>query len=64
MDANIGPIPGAARLIVMLAPQCRDEAEKCRQLAAEADERSAATLLMLAADYEAEAERLDREPKP
>lgn len=54
-----------ARFTAMRDPaQLREEARNCRQLAAEADERSAATLLMLAADYEAEAERLESDPKP
>lgn len=44
------------------AEQLRELAGECRRLAAEADERTAANLIMLAEEYEAEAERQGREP--
>ena len=44
--------------------ELRELARKCRDLAPEADERTSGHLLMLAADYEAEAERLQGEAKP
>lgn len=44
--------------------ELRELARKCRDLAPEADERTSENLLMLAADYEAEAERLQGEAKP
>jgi len=42
----------------------RRKAEECRQLAGEADEGTAANLLMLADDYEAEATRLQSDSNP
>jgi hypothetical protein len=46
------------------AASLRAKAATCRQLAENADERTATTLHMLADDYEAEARELDTEPKP
>lgn len=45
------------------ASELRHQARKCRQLAEGADERTAASLLMLADAYEAEADALDP-PEP
>ena len=39
-------------------------AQHCRELAALADDRTAANLRMLADEYEAEADELDRAPGP
>jgi hypothetical protein len=46
------------------AASLRDKAARCRRLAETADERTAATLRMLADDYEAEARALEPEAKP
>lgn len=40
----------------------RDQAKQCRKLATDADDGTAANLLMLAAEFEAEAERVEGEP--
>jgi len=46
------------------ADHLRKQAKQCRQLAGGADERTAANLLMLADDYEAEADRLEADLRP
>ena len=46
------------------AASLRAKAAKCRQLAESADERTAATLALLADDYEAEARELEPEARP
>lgn len=42
----------------------REQAKQCRELATHADEGTAANLLMLAAEQEAEAARLESEARP
>ena len=46
------------------AASLRDKASRCRHMAETADQATAATLRMLADDYEAEANALEPEPKP
>jgi hypothetical protein len=46
------------------AASLRDKAARCRRMAETADERTAMTLRMLAADYEAEARQVESTPKP
>lgn len=46
------------------AASCREKAAHFRRMAESADERSAATLIQMAEDYEAEAERLEPEAQP
>ena len=46
------------------ADQYREKAARFRELAEGADERTAATLLLLADDYEAEARRLEPDAEP
>lgn len=60
-----GTFEGLVRLALMPTPaEFRELAQKCRDLAPTADERTSESLLMLAADYEAEAERLQAESRP
>lgn len=46
------------------AAHLREQAQQCRALATDADDGTAANLLMLAAEFEAEAERVEGAPKP
>jgi hypothetical protein len=44
--------------------ELREKAAECRSLATHADEGTTANLLMLADDFEAEADRLEAEGRP
>ncbi len=46
------------------AAHLREQAQQCRALAADADDGTAANLRMLAAEFEAEAERVEGAPRP
>jgi hypothetical protein len=61
-----GTFPELARLVIMSeADRLRAKAAECRELAANALDSVAGHLLMLAAEYEAEAEKLeDPGPRP
>jgi len=48
----------------MDAASCREKAAQFRRMAESADERSAATLIRMAEDYEAEARRLEPDAEP
>lgn len=57
------PSRASARLAGMETPkQLRERAKDCRSLATEADNRTASNLIMLAEEYEAQADRLESEP--
>jgi len=60
IEIGMGTFFGPARLVAMSSPaELRRKAAECRQLAPGAQDNTAANLLMLAEDYEAEADRVE-----